>query len=71
MEERADIAFDGFEQFSKGMIKIMRLRGNNKGEREMKNGLADFRKKRPKHFFKPIKPKQGTPANSRVAENRR
>jgi hypothetical protein len=53
--EQVDIAVDGIERIVEGMVKVARVRGNKKAERGITKILADFRKKRRKPIYKPIK----------------
>jgi hypothetical protein len=53
--EHADIAIDGIEWSLEGMTKLARVRGDKRAERRIAKILADFRKKRRKPIYKPIK----------------
>ena len=56
----ADIAIDGAEHCLSSMAGLARARGNKEAEKGIKKTLRDFRKKRRKPIYKPIKSVQRT-----------
>jgi hypothetical protein len=53
--EQVAIILDGTERAMEGMVKLARAQGNRKGERGITKLLMDFRKKRRKPLYKPVK----------------
>jgi hypothetical protein len=58
--ERVDSAIDVMESVMETMSRVARLQGKRKAERGITKLLVDFRKKRRKPIYKPIKPVQRT-----------
>jgi len=57
--QEADICIDGIERCIESMAGLARAQGRRRVERKIEKILRDFRKRRRKPIYRPIKPHEG------------